>query len=180
MIKYQHVLRFPETNSVPHRSIWVRWFCSCEASSQIAKFTWPTWGQLGSCRPQVGPMLAPMNLFIRDLHSIPLLHPMNWLIIHSVRHSRVRATSTSKPSINHKLVLCVQVGNTTKINGRRTYVYGYTNILERNTQQQSFCTETWTFWPKKVQHTEAETKLKTFRRLHFQTYFLQWKFLNFD
>ena len=72
-----------------------------------------------------------------SLHSIPMLHPMGRLIIHSERYSRVRATSTSKPSINHKLVLCMQVGNATKINGRRTYVYGYTNILERNNQHKS-------------------------------------------
>ena len=26
---------------------------------QIARFMGPTWGPLGSCRPQVGPMLAP-------------------------------------------------------------------------------------------------------------------------
>ena len=30
--------------------------------SQIARFTWPTWGQPGHCRPQVGPMSAPWTL----------------------------------------------------------------------------------------------------------------------
>ena len=34
-------------------------------NSQIAKFMGPTWGPPGSCRPQMGPMLAPMNLAIR-------------------------------------------------------------------------------------------------------------------
>ena len=29
---------------------------------QIARSTWPTWGQPGSCRPQVGRMLAPWTL----------------------------------------------------------------------------------------------------------------------
>ena len=29
---------------------------------QIAKFVGPTWGPPGSCRPQMGPMLAPWNL----------------------------------------------------------------------------------------------------------------------
>ena len=29
---------------------------------QIAKFTWPTWGPPGSCRTQMGPMLAPWTL----------------------------------------------------------------------------------------------------------------------
>ena len=35
-------------------------------TSQIAKFMGPTWGPPGSCRPQMGPMLAPMNLAIWD------------------------------------------------------------------------------------------------------------------
>ena len=30
--------------------------------SQIAKFMGPTWGPPGSCRPQMGPMLAPLTL----------------------------------------------------------------------------------------------------------------------
>ena len=30
--------------------------------SQIARFMWPTCGPPGSCRPQVGPMLAPLTL----------------------------------------------------------------------------------------------------------------------
>ena len=30
--------------------------------TQIAKFMGPTWGQRGSCRPQMDPMLAPWNL----------------------------------------------------------------------------------------------------------------------
>ena len=34
----------------------------CSVLTQIASFTGPTWGSLGSCRPQVGPMLAPWTL----------------------------------------------------------------------------------------------------------------------
>ena len=34
----------------------------CCAISQIAKFMGPTWGPPGSCRPQMGPMLAPWTL----------------------------------------------------------------------------------------------------------------------
>ena len=30
--------------------------------TQIARFTWPTWGTPGSCRPQLGPMLGPWTL----------------------------------------------------------------------------------------------------------------------
>ena len=35
------------------------WLCNI---SQIAKFMGPTWGPPGSCRPQMGPMLAPWTL----------------------------------------------------------------------------------------------------------------------
>ena len=35
-------------------------------SSQIAKFTGPTWGPPRPCRPQMGPMLALWNFAIRD------------------------------------------------------------------------------------------------------------------
>ena len=37
--------------------------------SQIARFTWRTWGPPGSCRPQVGPMLAPWTLLSGFSHS---------------------------------------------------------------------------------------------------------------
>ena len=33
-----------------------------KASTQIARFMWPTWGPPRSCRPQVGPTLAPWTL----------------------------------------------------------------------------------------------------------------------
>ena len=39
--------------------------------SQIAKFMGPTWGPPGSCRPQMGPMLAPWTLLSGvSLHGI--------------------------------------------------------------------------------------------------------------
>ena len=34
----------------------------CCKSTQIARFMWPPWGPPGSCRPQMGPMLAPWIL----------------------------------------------------------------------------------------------------------------------
>ena len=36
--------------------------CIVTVTSQIAKFMGPTWGPPGSCRPQMGPMLAPWTL----------------------------------------------------------------------------------------------------------------------
>ena len=35
---------------------------SLQVTSQISKFMGPTWGPPGSCRPQMGPMLAPWIL----------------------------------------------------------------------------------------------------------------------
>ena len=37
-------------------------YSCCNMPSQIAKFMGPTWGQPGSCRPQMCPMLAPWTL----------------------------------------------------------------------------------------------------------------------
>ena len=37
-------------------------------TSQTVKFMGPTWGPPGSCRPQMSPMFAPMNLAIRVTH----------------------------------------------------------------------------------------------------------------
>ena len=43
-------------------------------TSQIAKFMGPTWGPPGSCRPQMGPMLAPWIL----LSGIGQVIPRGW------------------------------------------------------------------------------------------------------
>ena len=44
-----------------------RWLlCQSALTAQIAKFTGPTWGPPGSCRPQMGPMLAPWTLLSRS------------------------------------------------------------------------------------------------------------------
>ena len=42
-----------------HITICLRGSCCC---TQIAKVMGPTWGPPGSCRPQMGPMLAPWTL----------------------------------------------------------------------------------------------------------------------
>ena len=44
-------------------------------TSQIAKFMGPTWGPPGSCRPQVGPMLAPWTLLSGMVHVPDMLSP---------------------------------------------------------------------------------------------------------
>ena len=44
------------------------WWLSI-TDTQIAKFLGPTWGPPGSCRPQVGPMLAPWTLLLGYISS---------------------------------------------------------------------------------------------------------------
>ena len=41
---------------------------------QIARFMGPTWGPPGSCRPQMGPHVGPMNLAIGDFHGEVPVH----------------------------------------------------------------------------------------------------------
>ena len=42
---------------------YVSWYLiQCPIWPQITKFMGPTWGPPGSCRPQLGPMLAPWTL----------------------------------------------------------------------------------------------------------------------
>ena len=47
----------------------------CLYLTQTARFTWPTWGQPGSCRPQVGPMLAPWSLLSGKLIHVSKICP---------------------------------------------------------------------------------------------------------
>ena len=44
-------------------------YCHSANSTQIARFMGPTWGPPGSCRPQMGPMLAPWTLLSRQTKS---------------------------------------------------------------------------------------------------------------
>ena len=60
---------------------WKKYICICndffintEMVSQIAKFMGPTVGPSGSCRPQMGPMLAPWTL----LSGICIWNPISW------------------------------------------------------------------------------------------------------
>ena len=54
-------------------------------TTQITKFMGPAWGPLGSCRPQMGPMLAPWTLLSGNL-TVPLLAkgPVDWYMIYSI------------------------------------------------------------------------------------------------
>ena len=52
----------------PHHSNLLQWpWGQWSDPTQTARFMGPTWGPPGSCRPQVGPMLPPINLAIRVL-----------------------------------------------------------------------------------------------------------------
>ena len=56
--------------------------------AQIAKFMGPTWDPPGSCRPQVGPMLAPWSLlsgrimFVTTTHKVLLLSASVCVCVH--------------------------------------------------------------------------------------------------
>ena len=52
VIKYAHACPYDSATSYS------------QIITQIARFMWPTWGPPGSCRPQVGPMLAPWTLLL--------------------------------------------------------------------------------------------------------------------
>ena len=74
-ISQRFVPKAPIDNKINHH--WVRWWLGGEYQtshylnqSQIAKFMGPTWGPSGSCRPQMGPILAPWKLAIRDAEPI--------------------------------------------------------------------------------------------------------------
>ena len=45
----------------PQKLVWSQ-YMDRRSIPQIAKFMGPTWGPPGSCRPQMGPMLAPWTL----------------------------------------------------------------------------------------------------------------------
>ena len=45
-------------------------------TTQKAKFIGPTWGPLGSCQPQMGPMLAPWTLLSGDVFKF------SWMTMH--------------------------------------------------------------------------------------------------
>ena len=44
--------------------------------TQVARFMGPTWGPPVSCRPQMGPMLAPLTLLSGNVHWQHLLHAL--------------------------------------------------------------------------------------------------------
>ena len=50
--------------------IWCEWHVRqvFASNTQIAMFMGPTWGPSGSCRPQLGPMLAPWTLLSGNLN----------------------------------------------------------------------------------------------------------------
>ena len=71
------------------------WFWSNNLP-QIARFMRPTWGPRGSCRPQIGPNVAPWTLLSRTLsipkaslwsHQGTRLHLQDGLIDHPCPHS---------------------------------------------------------------------------------------------
>ena len=48
------------------------WSLYLMRGAQIAKFMGPTWGPPGSCRPQMGPVMAPWILLSRGIRAVKL------------------------------------------------------------------------------------------------------------
>ena len=76
-----------------------------EISSQIASFTGPTWGPPGSCRPQMGPMLAPWSLlsgvyFANQLITVYIRSKTCLISLHS--HTNIE---TTRSTIDRTLVV---------------------------------------------------------------------------
>ena len=66
--------------------------------TQIAKFMGPTWGPPGSCRPQMGPILAPWTLLSGEIPDIVACHgapasmyeEMMWYVLYAFCHCHTR------------------------------------------------------------------------------------------
>ena len=63
--------------------------CSLKLASQIANFMWPTWGPSGSCRSQMGPMLAPWTLLSGVLSASPVYTSLGMFTIYSLDFERL-------------------------------------------------------------------------------------------
>ena len=53
-----------ETDPFHPKQCWPRSRSLYGVTTQITSFVWPTWGPPGSCRPHLGPMLAPWTLLL--------------------------------------------------------------------------------------------------------------------
>ena len=65
--------------------------------SQIARFMGPTWGPPGSCRPQVGPMLAPWTLLFGLDPLVKLLLQCRLIVIRTNIGPSLSTTLTISP-----------------------------------------------------------------------------------
>ena len=69
---------------------------------QIAKFLGPTWGPPGSCRPQMGPMLAPWTLLsVAGLTKPPSklrYRVCKWIQNHAPNHEAIRSYTGIYPA----------------------------------------------------------------------------------
>ena len=81
------------------------------SNSQIATFMGPTWGPPGSCRPQMGPMLAPWPLLSREVSSkwclaprIAHVSPISWSTFWKCSF---RYTHICKFDISENAIFCI-------------------------------------------------------------------------
>ena len=79
-VVYEQVQEFEDSNHTGANeeskiASQVTWKRNITNETQIAKFMGPTWGPPGSCRPQMGPMLALWTLISGNVSKV-------WLLLH--------------------------------------------------------------------------------------------------
>ena len=72
-------------------------------TSQIAKLMWPTSGPPGSCRPQMGPILAPWTL----LSDTSWFHTQQWLPFNSNKIKNRMTMNKSHQTVKHGIHITI-------------------------------------------------------------------------
>ena len=75
-----------------------------QRDTQIAKFMGPTWGPPGSCRPQMGPMLAPWTLPSGDVTETSLTQTIPVINYPDSTHGKVNVENIILHSFDHSNV----------------------------------------------------------------------------
>ena len=95
--KYQWLICMPVSTGIQRNHMWERWEGQGDVSIYLwtseYKFMGPTCGPPGSCRFQMGPMLAPWTLLLgipyQQLYPSAGVHVLQQQLIHHVIHIRL-------------------------------------------------------------------------------------------
>ena len=110
--------------------------CMYHIPTQIAMFMVPTWGPPGTCRPQIGPMLAPWTL----LSGLYYAHcPYMWIV----------ANISTSPNPNSSMILLTSLEKTSPENTIPIFrlifsgIFGGTKFSEIIIKMQIFHLKEW-------------------------------------